>query len=399
MRKYTVKQKSVLLAASFLMVAFALAHTSVGYFVAPVTESLGIQRSAFTFYYTVLQLVSIGAIPLFGQLLTHVSIRKILICSSIWGAACFLGFAVSQNIWMLYFFGALFGVVVSGCTSLTVAVIINSYFGEQSGTPMGISMAGTGICGILQGFLLPSLLANMGWRVAYVALGVCWGATLLGAAFLIGKQQASTVRTASKREKDIDTHGSPVKWTAGLVLFMACIVVFSVHGSFLHHMQAHFTEQGISTSITGVFMSFFNVFVIIFKISQGYLFDRLGAIKTTAAAFAVFAAGLLLATTHEPVLLFISMIFLAFGMSAETVLTPLMTREIFGIANYTIVYARVSMAYSCGTAFGSPLWGAIYDLTKSYMVGLLSTPWILMADLLLITSMIRKRRNMYDTTL
>ena len=299
---------------------------------------------------------------------------------------------------MLYFFGALLGVVASGCTSLAAAVIVNNCFGEQSGTPMGITMAGTGICGILQGFFIPSLLANLGWRVVYAILGVCWEAALLGAAFLIGEQRVVTTH-ADTKQKGMNEHGTSVKWTTGLVLFMACIFVFSLHGSFLHHMQAHFTEQGIPETITGIFMSIFNVFVISFKVSQGYLFDRFGATMTTAAAFSVFAVGLLLATSQEPMILFISMICLAFGMSAETVLTPLLTREIWGIREYAIIYARISMAYNCGTAFGSPLWGTIYDVTKSYKVGLLCTPWIIMADLLLIVVMIRKKRNVYDTTL
>lgn len=138
-------------------------------------------------------------------------------------------------------------------------------------------------------------------------------------------------------------------------------------------------------------MSIFNVFVITFKISQGVLFDRWGATKTTAAAFSVFAVGLLLAATQTPVLLFISMICLAFGMSAETVLTPLLTREIWGTEAYAVVYARVTMAYNCGTALGSPLWGAVYDATKSYTAGLLCTPWIIMTDLLLIVGLIRRK--------
>ena len=158
MKAYSKKQLRVLLGTVLLMMAYALAHTSVGYFVAPVTETLQIPRSAFTFYYTLLQLVSIVVIPVFSYLISRLGSRKLLVIGAFWGGVGFLGFSISRSVWLFYFFGIWLGIAVAGCTSLVAAVIIYDWFGEQSGTPMGITMAGTGICGILQGFLMPALI-------------------------------------------------------------------------------------------------------------------------------------------------------------------------------------------------------------------------------------------------
>ena len=388
MASYSRKQLLVLCGTILLMMAFALVHTSVGYFVAPVTESLGIQRSAYTFYYTVLQLVSILVIPVFSQLISRLGSRNILLAGAVWGALGFLGFSISRTAWMFYIFAAWLGIASAGCTSLIAAVIIYDWFGEKSGTPMGITMAGTGVCGILQGFLMPNLIGTLGWQTVYRLLALCWFIVLVLAAIL----------TAGRPGKRVDAPAAPkekkktqVGFSHALLLFLLTILIFSLHGSFLHHMQAHFTQQGVPAALVGIFMSIFNVFVITFKISQGVMFDRFGAVKTTILALGAFAAGLMVALAASPALLFVSLILLAFGMSAETVLTPLLTRNIFGSNNYAVIYGRVSMAYNIGTAFGSPLWGAVYDTTGSYLPALWVTPFILLVDLAIIVCLMKKK--------
>ena len=388
MRVYSAKQFRVLFGTILLMMAYALVHTSVGYFVSPVTESLGLQRSAFTFYYTLLQLVSIAVIPLFSRLISRLGSRKILLIGSLWGGIGLAGFSISRSIWMFYLFGIWLGIAVAGCTSLIAAVIIYDWFGEQSGTPMGITMAGTGICGILQGFLMPNLIGSLGWQTVYRLMAICWIVALLLAAILTGGRSPAP---APKKTEDTPKETGRVPFSPALVLFLIITLVVALPGLFIHHMQSHYTQQGVDASTVGLFMSVFNVFVITFKISLGVMFDRLGSVKTVTLALTVFSVGLLLALSSSPVLLFVSLAMLAFGMSSETVLPPLVTRNIFGAEDYAVVYGRVAMAYNVGAAFASPLWGAIYDSAGTYTPGLLVSPAVLLFNLALMIRLMKKK--------
>ena len=389
MRAYSKKQLKVLLGTVLLMMAYALAHTSVGYFVAPVTETLHIPRAAFTFYYTLLQLVSIVVIPVFSRLISRLGSRKLLVIGALWGGIGFLGFSISRSVWMFYFFGIWLGIAVAGCTSLVAAVIIYDWFGEQSGTPMGITMAGTGICGILQGFLMPALIEALGWQSVYRLMAGFWFAALIVGAFLSGGQAG---KTALKEEKPADEQkiNRRVKFTPTLVVFMVIIVIVAIPGLFIHHMQAHYSQQGVSARTAGLFMSVFNVFVITFKISLGVMHDRIGAVKTLIIAWGLFAVGAILALSSSPIVLFVSLAMLALGMSSETVLPPLLTRSVFGAEDYAVTYGRVSMAYNFGAAFASPIWGAVYDGAGSYLPGLWVTPVVLLVNLGLMVILIRR---------
>ena len=388
MRSYTKKQYKVLLGTVLLMMAYAFVHTSVGYFVAPVTESLNIPRSAFSFYYTLLQLVSIVVIPVFSRLISCWGSRKILIIGAIWGGIGLFGFSFSNHVWQFYLFAVWLGIAVAGCTTLIAAVIIYDWFGEQSGTPMGITMAGTGICGILQGFLIPALIESFGWQSVYRMLAVCWVAALVVASILTsGETGDASCQPMKDDEKE--TGDQRLGFSFVQVLFLVSIVVVAFPGLFLHHMPAHFEQQGVSGRTVGLFMSVFNVFVITFKIALGVLFDRIGAVKTTVLAWGAFAVGTLLALSMSSVVLFVSSALLAFGMSSETVLPPLLTRKIFGGENYAVIYGRASMAYNLGAAFASPVWGAIYDSADSYFPGLWGSPVLLLAGLGLMVWLIK----------
>jgi len=389
MRSYSKKQYKVLLGTVLLMMAYAFVHTSVGYFVAPVTESLNIPRSAFSFYYTLLQLVSIVVIPPFSRLISRLGSRKILLIGAVWGGSGLAGFSFSSSVWHFYLFAVWLGIAVAGCTSLIAAVIIYDWFGEQSGTPMGITMAGTGFCGILQGFLMPTLIDSLGWQNVYRLLAVCWIVALVLAAILTD-DKTENVSSQPVKTGEKATEAKLAGFSAVQVFFLVSIVIVAIPGLFLHHMPAHFEQQGVSGTTAGLFMSVFNVFVITFKIALGVLFDRIGAVKTTVLAWGAFAAGMLLALSTSSSVLFISLTMLALGMSSETVLPPLLTRSVFGREHYAVIYGRVSMAYNFGAAFASPVWGAVYDSAGSYVPGLWISPILLLVNMVLATILIKR---------
>ena len=77
-----------------------------------------------------------------------------------------------------------------------------------------------------------------------------------------------------------------------------------------------------------------------------------------------------LATTRSFLALSIVMFILAFGIGGPAVLTPLVVSEIFGIADYPRIWSILGMAPSIGMSISGPLWGAVYDLTGSYAIGM-----------------------------
>lgn len=77
-----------------------------------------------------------------------------------------------------------------------------------------------------------------------------------------------------------------------------------------------------------------------------------------------------LATTRSFLALSIVMFILAFGLGGPAVLTPLVVSEVFGIGDYPRIWSILGMAPSIGMSISGPLWGAVYDVTGSYAIGM-----------------------------
>ncbi len=386
--RYTKKQGAVVAGTTLLMIADALVHSSAGYFVAPVTEALGISRFAFMVYYTILQIIGILVIPAFSRLILRVKAKHILLVCAAWGALGLLWFGACRSVWMFYLAATFLGIAAAGCTSLIGVSILEDWFGERSGMPIGITMTGTGIGGILLGLLLPNLLGRFGWSAGYYLMAVCWALLLGAAAFLTDG--------APEREKKQAAAKIMVPWSLPLIGLMAALFILALHGIFLQHMQAHFVQQGLSDARAGVMMSLFNAFVILFKIIQGMMFDRLGVMKTVCVTMMLFAMGFPLLLSTAPTGLFAGMTLMAFGMSSITILMPLATRYLLGPAQYSVAYGRVLIAHNIGAACGSPIWGAVHDYTGSYHIGLAVAPVLLIVDLACLVLLMRTRRLIPD---
>lgn len=389
LKSYSRGQIKALFGALLLMMAFGMINASVGYFVAPVTQALHFQRAAFTMYYTIMNLVGIAVMPFMGKLISRYAPGRLILVGGLWGGVCLAGFSICRQLWMFYAFGVLFGFVQSGTTMLIAVSIINSWFGEKSGTPTGFAMAGTGVSGVLLGLLFPGFLAGHSWRAGYVVLAVLWVVALLFAALLAGKKVAAAADgKAQKNENYLRAVHS-----AKLYIFMFAVLVLTVPGCFLQHMPAFFVEQGTTAARAGAIMSIFSFCVIVFKILQGFLYDRFGAAKTTALAAVVYAGGYWIALQSGLPALYTAAVFLAFGMASLTVLPPLLTRAVFGTDGYAEIYSVTSMAYGCGNAIGAPIWGLVHDRTGAYTLGLQVTPFILAADLLLLLAILARSKK------
>jgi len=81
-----------------------------------------------------------------------------------------------------------------------------------------------------------------------------------------------------------------------------------------------------------------------------------------------FAAGSLAMLSRA--LAWPGLVLLAVGMGIYTTLLPMVIRRVFGSREYASIWALVSTVGCAGTFVGYPMWGAIYDLTGTYTLGL-----------------------------
>lgn len=391
-RSITHKQLRALLAAAALMAAYGLTNNCVGYFVAPVTENLGIPRASFNLYFTIMSLASLAIAPFFGHLLQRVPIRRIIFTGGVIGSACFAAFAFCRAIPMFYIVALILGLVQNGCTSMTAVVIITRVFQGGSGSFTGLAMAGTGVCSVIMSLLLPGFMEATSWNAGYLLLSAVWLAMLILAALLLDERREN-VSNAQSGESSAPLTGATYAQalhSPQLYILLVCVVLLNASMIFIQHMPAFFVEMGTTATLSGTIMSVFSVFLIVCKISLGNLFDRLGGVKTTLIALCCYAAGLWVMLGGSIPLLCAGAALSAFGMASTTVLIPLITKLIFGQREFALIWSLVSMATVMGTAIGSPAWGMVYDHLGSYRPAVMIVPLVVIADAVTLAVMLCK---------
>ena len=79
----------VVAGAFMLMMSVALGTVCLSFFVKPVTDDLGFERGAFTFYYSLIFLVGIIVTPFMGKYIQKNGARQIVIAGSLAGGLAF----------------------------------------------------------------------------------------------------------------------------------------------------------------------------------------------------------------------------------------------------------------------------------------------------------------------
>lgn len=385
------EQKRIILGGLLMVFAYGLSNNIVAYYITPVTESLGYTRAAFNLCFTLMSAVSFLMAPVYGHLFLKVPVRKIVAAGATAGAACFFAYALCRNIYAFYAVGILQGLVQSGTTNMAIVVLINRFFNEKtSGTAMGIVMSGTGICSMTMSALLPQFIEQYGWDKGYMLCGVLWLGVMLGACALIQEQPG---HRKQNRKAEAEEAGMPYRQVIrqkGFYVLILCVLICNIVMVCSQHLPAYFQDVGLTSVQSGQVMMVFSMGLILWKILLGRMYDRLGAPAATAIAYVSFMIGMWVLSLETLPALAAGSLIAALGIASSTVLSPLITRKVFGAKEYAPIWGIVSMATAFGVAVGSPIWGTFYDFFGSYRAAFMGAPVLLAAALGMLLMLMRK---------
>lgn len=386
------EQKNTVIGGLLMVFAYGLSNNIVAYYITPVTEALGYTRAAFNLCFTLMAVVSFLSAPLYGCLFMKVPVRRMILAGGVVGAACFFGYSLCRNIYAFYAVGILQGLVQSGSTNMAIVVLISRFFDERkSGTATGIVMAGTGICSLTMGAVLPPVIEQYGWDRGYMLCGALWAIVMLAAWAILKEHPA---RTAENREKTEAEAGMPYRQVlrcGGFYVLIVCVLLCNMIMICSQHLHAYFQDVGLGSVEAGRVMMVFSFGLIVWKILLGQMYDRLGASMAIVISYTAFMAGLWILSLESLWALVIGSVISALGIASSTVLFPLITRKIFGGKEYAPIWSLVSMATAFGVAVGSPVWGACHDLLGSYRAAFLGAPVLLAGVMVLLLVLLRKK--------
>ncbi|WP_007026787.1 MFS transporter, partial [Saccharomonospora iraqiensis] len=355
---------------------------AVSVFIDPMLADLGISRSAISTAYLVGTLTGAVAMPFVGRALDRFGVRRVMaVIGAVFALALCALSAVSSIVGLTAGFVAI-RMAGQGALGLAATTAVALWFDRRRGTAMGLVNA-VGVSLIsLAPVLLESLIAQTGWRRAWLIEGLVVAALVLPVALLGMRDRPADL--GQRPDGRITDAASPPRPAWGLTRAVALRTPFfwTVTGGIAatgmlstainFHQIDLLTAHGLSTVEAAANFVPQTVANLVSTLGVGMLADRLRSRVLVALAMAFLGGALLLGTSVTPGLSAVALGVLlgAANGSIRAIEAATFPRH-FGTTHIGAIRGVVTGVSVGSTAFGPVLFAVVYEATASYTPALL----------------------------
>ena len=352
-------------------------------FVKPVCDELGLNRADFTLHRTIITLVGVCFLPLYGKLIRRIGIKPILLTSSVAIGLITIGYSFSTQLWNFYVLAVINGAFMNGVTFMTVGVLISSWFEDKKGLAMGVAYCGSGVGSAVMVPIVSGWIEQFGWQGGYRWLTIVGMILLLPAVLIVREYNASTgdvpyrskktQENLSKKERQFsdnqlflkDAMRTPTFW---LLLIASLSLGICAAGPMTHSIP-YLTDIGYSTNFASSVFSVFAVTLAIGKILLGILFDRFGSLAgSLIVGICCVISPLLALLSSFPGVPWIYAVFMGIASCGISVPVNVLLINYFGEKDFPALLSFYTMVMTLSMSLSVPMMGAIYDTWGSYVL-------------------------------
>ena len=395
----------IILSGLMVCLVLGLCNAPKSLYVQPVTEALGISRSAYSITDSCRFAATAVMNLFFGALVVRFGPRKLIAAGFACAVAALVLFSVAQDVWLFYVGGVLLGLGIAWTTTTMVGYVVNLWCRARKGTIMGAVLASSGVGAVIGTQLLSPIINREGELFAYR------GAYRLAAVILLVvgvvvvalfRDRPAGEETAAAPEKK---NGAAAAEQTGLmrrVEFWAALACVFVGGMVLQGMQGvavpHLRDVGLSADFGATVLSCQAVMLVVTKFSTGWLFDKRGLrfISALCMGAGVLTMVVLLPATASSVGKMLAIAFAvvsAVALPIETVMLPIYAQGLFGQKSYHKALGIFVSAKDVGYAVSGPVMNLCYDLTGDYRIAFIGSAVLMAAALVTMQWVIGRTEN------
>jgi len=367
---------------------------SIGLFVGPLHEEFGWSRGDATLGLSVVSVICGLLGPFIGVLVDRWGSRRIGLPGLILYCLAFAALSLSSNsLWMWW---ALWGLLGLGalCVKATVwTTAVASCFNKARGIALAIALSGTGFAAAIIPLLSATIIAEVGWRLAYVTLAGLMATVSLPLVFLFlydaaERQQKSLAvpRTLIRSSMPGMAIRDAMLSSQFLRLAIISLTVVSAMTAITLHIVPILIGRGLSITTAASAAGLVGMGSIMGRISAGYLLDRLNPIAVGSVLFSlpiVVALGLLQIDGSLVTAMMLTFV-LGIAVGGEIDVIAFLTARYFGTRHFGTLMGTLGSLQTLAVGIGPVIAAYLYDRDGSYSVVLMLTiPVFLFAALLL----------------
>jgi MFS family permease len=282
------------------------------------------------------------------------------------GAGSYWHFVAAQAV--------LIGGLGSSCTFGPLVADISHWFLKRRGIAVAIVASGNYLAGTIWPPILQHAVETIGWRHAFMGLGVLCVATMLPITLLLRRKAPADhgPAAANGAHAAITTLPAPPQVLQGLLMLagIACCVAMSMPQV---HLVAYCADLGYGPTRGAEMLSVMLGFGVVSRLVSGLIADRIGGIGTLILGSTLQCLALIFYLPFDS-LMSLYVISGLFGLSQGGIVPSyaLIVRQYFPAKEAGTRIGLVLMSTVMGMALGGWMSGKIYDLTGSYQAAFLN---------------------------
>lgn len=360
-----------------LLLAGGIGLYSFGAFFTPLINEFGWSRAQLSLAITFSCLLGLAA-PLVGIWVDKYGARIVMAVGALVTGAAFALLGLTSSLWYFY---AMYLILASGhfgILNIPVAKVVSAWFTQRRGLAIGITLTGFGLGGFLMLPLASYLISSLGWRMAYLLLGVLICLVLIPVSIFVIKgrpQDKGLLPDGRTPRAEESAPAASAEWSltgalrtpAFWLIVGALALAYLGTASVIAHVIPLFEDRGISPQLAATILALATGVSIVGRVAAGYIADMVSAKYVTVFCFLLQLVGLiLLLEAGSMALIWAFVVVFGLAMGGMFALEPLLVSRYFGLASFGAIYGGLWAFVSLGFAAGPPLAGYIFDVTGSY---------------------------------
>jgi MFS family permease len=361
----------------FLGVTLATLHIySLGVMIGPIEQEFGWSRAQISSGLTIQSFLGVAFAPLVGMAIDRYGPRRIAIIGcTVYCLMIALLSTSTADIWSWrgLWVGIAIGQAFISPTVWTAAV--SSLFSTHRGMAQAIALCGTGMGVGFVPILTTIWVDAVGWREAYIGLGVSWAIILIPLLFVClsgtvdraGSKGGEQFRPSPELLPGL-TVREGFRSRSFYVLSAAALVYALALSGVAVNMVPILISDGLTREVAASITGGMAVGVIIGRLSAGYLFDRINARFVTglSTGFSIVSA-LLLLVYPGSVLVSAAAVFLYGILLGPTVSGfAFLATQHFGLRSFGTLFGVIVGLLTLASGLAPMVVSHVYDLTHSY---------------------------------
>lgn len=337
---------------------------TIGMLAPELNKAFGWAFSAMMMGLPIMTLGVLVASPLVGLLADRFGVRRVALSSIVLFSLSFMAFGLNPgSITLFYLNWAVMAVVGAGTLPITWTRAVNNRFDVHKGLALGLSLIGTGIFGFMVKPLTAWLIAEHGWRAAYVAVGTLPLLIALPIAYLAFHDAEGSGGTAA----GLSFREALRSYRFWVLAFSFTLVSFSV-GGLIPNMENILKTAGFARAEVVALVTLIGLSVTAGRLVGGWLIDRLWAPGVACVMIGLPALACYLLASSE---LSVSaargaIVMIGIAAGVEYDLMAFLVARYFGMKSYGAIYGAQYGFFALGAGLAPVVFGRAFDNTGNY---------------------------------